>query len=50
MEVRGQDSRPSRFTPGERAPGTRWIGDSGGCGLEKISLSLPGIEPWPSSP
>jgi hypothetical protein len=43
-------SRPGRFTPGERAPGTRWIG---GCvrlraslhDVEKIKfLTLPGLE------
>jgi hypothetical protein len=44
------NSRPGRFTPGERAPGTQWIG---GCvdlradldDLEKKKfLTLPGLE------
>jgi hypothetical protein len=43
-------SRPWRFTPGARAPGTHWIGDCVGprAGLddtEKIKfLTLPGLE------
>jgi hypothetical protein len=47
-------SCPWRFIPGERAPGTHWIGGyvslSGCCGEEKILLPLPGFEPWSSSP
>jgi hypothetical protein len=46
-------SRPDRFTPGERAPGTRWIGGwvgpqrrSGRGGEEKNSQPPPGIERW----
>jgi hypothetical protein len=43
-------SRPGRFTPGERAPGTHWIG--GGldlrAGLDDLEkrkfLTLPGLE------
>jgi hypothetical protein len=27
LEDEWSDSRPGRFTPGERAPGTHWIGD-----------------------
>jgi hypothetical protein len=42
--------RPVRFTPGERAPGTRWIGGwvdlrAGLDDLEKSKFStLPGLE------
>jgi hypothetical protein len=46
-------SRPGRFTPGERAPSTHWIGGrmgrSGLCGVETNILTVPGIEPRPSS-
>jgi hypothetical protein len=47
-------SRPGRFTPGERAPGTRWIGDWVGlrAGLDDLEerkfLTLPGLELRPS--
>jgi hypothetical protein len=43
-------SHPGRFTPGERAPGTHWIGNSvdsraGLDGVEKRKfLTLPGLE------
>jgi hypothetical protein len=43
-------SRPGRFTPEERAPGTHWIGGwvdlrAGQDDLEKIKfLTLPGLE------
>jgi hypothetical protein len=43
-------SRPNRFTPGERAPGTHWIGGwvgsrAGLDGVEKRKfLILPGLE------
>jgi hypothetical protein len=43
-------SRPGRFTPGERAPGTHWIGGwmdpiAGMDDLEKRKfLNLPGLE------
>jgi hypothetical protein len=43
-------SRPGRFTPGERAPGTHWIGGSVGsrAGLDDAErrkfLTLPGLE------
>jgi hypothetical protein len=43
-------SRPGRFTPGERDPGTRWIGgwvspSTGLNGLKKRKfLTLPGLE------
>jgi hypothetical protein len=44
-------SRPDRFTPKERAPGTHWIGGwvgpqsrSGHGGEEKNSQSRPGME------
>jgi hypothetical protein len=43
-------SRPGRFTPGERAPGTHWIGGwvdliAGLNDLEKRQfLTLPGLE------
>jgi hypothetical protein len=45
-------SRPGRFTPGERAPETHWIGDwvgprAGLDNLEKKFFILPGIELWP---
>jgi hypothetical protein len=53
MEVSCQLHTPAALPPGERAPGTHWLGGpqsrSGRCGVEKI-LALPGIEPWPSSP
>jgi hypothetical protein len=50
--VRGEwtASRPGRFTPGERAPGTYWIGGwvdprAGVNDLEKRKfLTLPGLE------
>jgi hypothetical protein len=46
-------SRPSRFTPGERAPGAHWIGDwvdprAGLDDMEKKFLNLPGLELDPS--
>jgi hypothetical protein len=46
-------SRPGRFTPRERVPGTHWIG--GWLGpravlAEKDSQHPPGIEPRSSSP
>jgi hypothetical protein len=43
-------SRPGRFTPGERAPGTHWIGGwvDPRAGLEDVEerkfLTLPGLE------
>jgi hypothetical protein len=43
-------SRPTRFTPGERAPGTHWVGRWVGSKAvldaveERISLPLPGTE------
>jgi hypothetical protein len=43
-------SRPSRFTPGERAPSTHWIGDwvNPRAGLDDVEkrefLALPGLE------
>jgi hypothetical protein len=46
-------SRPCRFTPGERAPGTHWIGGwvDPRAGLEdeenRIFLPLPGLGPRP---
>jgi hypothetical protein len=46
-------SRPGRFTPGERAPGTHWIGGlmdlrAGLDDLEKRKfLTLPGLELQP---
>jgi hypothetical protein len=48
-------SRPDRFTTGEGAPGTHWIGDWVGSkiGLDavnKSNLVLPRIEPGSSSP
>jgi hypothetical protein len=47
------DSRPGRFTPGEIAPGTNWLGGwvgpkAGLNDVEKIKfLTLPGLELWP---
>jgi hypothetical protein len=44
------DSRPCRFTPGERTPGTHWIGGWVGpiAGLDYVEkrklLTLPGLE------
>jgi hypothetical protein len=49
-------SRPDRLTPGERAPGTHWIGGWVGprTGLDIVEkrniLLLPAIQPPPSSP
>jgi hypothetical protein len=49
-------SRPGRFTPGEIVLDTNWIGSWVGptAGLdvveERKNLSLPGLEPRPSSP
>jgi hypothetical protein len=46
-------SRPSRFTPGERAPGTHWIGGwvDPSAGLDNVEkrkfLTLPGLELQP---
>jgi hypothetical protein len=46
-------SRPGSFTPGERAPGTHWIGSWVGprAGLDDVEkrkfLTLPGLEPQP---
>jgi hypothetical protein len=43
-------SRPGRFTPGERAPGTHWIGGwlGPGAGVDDVEkrklLNLPGLE------
>jgi hypothetical protein len=43
-------SRPGRFTPGERAPGTHWIGGWVGprAGLDNVEkrkfLTIPGLE------
>jgi hypothetical protein len=51
----GSTSRPGRFNPGERAPGTHWIGHwvdprSGLDDLEKRKfLTLPGLELRPLS-
>jgi hypothetical protein len=48
--VEWSTSRPGRFTPGERAPGTHWIGGwvdlkTGLDDLEKRKfLTLPGLE------
>jgi hypothetical protein len=41
-------SRPGRFTPGERAPGTHWIGGwvDPSAGLDDVKrefLTLPGL-------
>jgi hypothetical protein len=44
-------SRPGRFTPGERAPSTHWVGGwvNLRTGLDDVenrkSLALPGLEP-----
>jgi hypothetical protein len=44
-------SRPGRFTPGERAPGTHWMGGwvDPRAGLDDVEkrkfLTLPGLEP-----
>jgi hypothetical protein len=49
-------SGPGRFTPGERSPGTNWIGGWMGprAGLDVVQerkiLPLPEFETWPSSP
>jgi hypothetical protein len=46
-------SRPGRFTPGERAPGTHWIGGwvDPRAGLDDVKkrkfLTLPRLEPPP---
>jgi hypothetical protein len=46
-------SRPGRFTPGERAPATHWIGGrvDPRAGLEDVEerkfLILPGLKLWP---
>jgi hypothetical protein len=46
-------SRPDRFAPEERAPGTHWIGGWVGprAGLNDVGkrkfLTLPGLELWP---
>jgi hypothetical protein len=49
-------TRPYRYTPGENAPGTHWVGGWVGprVGLDVVEegenlLSLPEIEPRPSS-
>jgi hypothetical protein len=48
-------SRPVRFTPGERAPGTHWIGGWVGprAGLDDVEkrkfLTVPGLELRPLS-
>jgi hypothetical protein len=48
-------SCPSRFTPGERAPGTHWIGVwvDPRVGVDDLEmrkfLTLPGLELWPLS-
>jgi hypothetical protein len=47
------DSRPGHFTPGERVPGTHWIGGwvSPRAGLDDVEkrkfLTLPGFELQP---
>jgi hypothetical protein len=47
------DSRPCRFTPGERAPGTHWIGGwmDPRAGLNDVEkrkfFTLPGLEVQP---
>jgi hypothetical protein len=44
------DSHPGRFTPGERAPGTHWIGGwvNSRTGMDDVEkrklLTLPGLE------
>jgi len=50
MEVSGR-LQAGRFIPGERAPGTRWIGGwmDSRAGLDGVT-PLPGIEPRSSSP
>jgi hypothetical protein len=46
-------SRPDRITPGERAPGTHWMGDWVGlrAGLDDVErrkfLTVPGLELLP---
>jgi hypothetical protein len=50
MEVSGQLYTPARFTPGERAPGTHWIGVwvNPRAGLDDVQMkkffTLPGLE------
>jgi hypothetical protein len=50
VEAEWSVSRPGRFTPGEREPGTHWIGGWVGprAGLEDVEktkfLILPGLE------
>jgi hypothetical protein len=48
--VERSSSRPGHFTPGEKAPGTHWIGSwvdpRAGLDVEKREfLTLPGLEP-----
>jgi hypothetical protein len=55
MEVSGQLQSPVRFTPGERGPGTHWIGGCMGPGaglhvMEKRNLSYLGRESNPGRP
>jgi len=45
LDVEWSASRPGRFTPKGRAPGTQWIGGSVGGGEEKNSQPLQGLEP-----
>jgi hypothetical protein len=42
----------SASRPGERVPGTHWIGGCVGhrAGEEEKNVGMPGIEPGPSSP
>jgi hypothetical protein len=54
--VSGQLHAQAALPPGEKAHGTHcisgWVGPesrSGRCSIEKNLMSLPGIEPWPSS-
>jgi hypothetical protein len=48
-------SRPCRYTPGEKAPGSHWIGGwvdikAFMVDVEKRKfLTLPGLKPWPLS-
>jgi hypothetical protein len=51
-----RDSRPGRFTPGERVPSTHWVGvwAASRTGLDHMEnrkfLILPGLESRPLSP
>jgi hypothetical protein len=48
VEVNGQSFKPQLLYPGERAPGTHWIGDWVGprtcLDVKKKFLFLPGLE------